>query len=141
MLYVKMKNDVAVDVLNDFPGNDTFQEYESRGDWKTFESVTEVAAQVSEFMGETYLPVDNGLHHYPRYDVARKPRVGDEVSYAFNGDSYPDGVIVSVGDGVRAVVKTSTGRKFNRVRKTGSWMNGNTWSLVNGHYDKRNPSF
>ena len=71
--------------------------------------------------------------------------VGDAVSYAFNGDCYPDGLVVSVGTGVKQVVTTDTGsRYYRKVSRHGdvSWIKeGGTWTLVKGHTRRWNPSF
>jgi hypothetical protein len=66
--------------------------------------------------------------------------MGDEVSYAFNGDYTPCGVVVKITKGFR--ITTSTGRVFNRSKKSAGWMMvGGTYRLVGGHISERNPSF
>lgn len=99
-----------------------------------------LAANVSIAMKAHYIAVDNGENHYPRYDVILAPKVGDDVSHAFNGDSYPDGKIVSISKTMKLIV-TDSGKKYYRVRETGSWMHNKTWSLVSGHHNDRNPHF
>lgn len=59
-------------------------------------------------LGDSYVAIDNGPWHYPRYDVIRRPYVGDLVSKSFNGDSYPRGTIVKISDSLRRV-ETDTG--------------------------------
>lgn len=110
--------------------------YECRWDWKTFEAAQEVAT----VLGADYIATDSGPNVSPRYDVVRIPQVGDEVSGAFNGDSYPEGKIVSVSKSLR-VITTDTGKKFYRIRQTSAWRADRTWSLTRGHISTQNPSF
>ena len=91
--------------------------------------------------GDHYLAVDGGEWISPRYDVVVAPKIGEEVSYAFNGDYYPDGTIVSMSESFKRVV-TSTGNVYYRRKLTGTWkMTGGTWGMVHGHINERNPSF
>jgi len=114
----------------------TLGSIESRWDWKSFEAAQEVAAA----LGLDYHATDAGNGVSPRYDVQRLPQVGDAVSCAFNGDSYPCGTITKISASKR-VIQTSEGRTFYRVRKSGCWKHAGTWSLVQGHVYKQNPSF
>jgi hypothetical protein len=109
---------------------------ETRNDWKTFDK----AAEVADVLGTEYIATDAGPNVSPRYDVIKLPKVGDKVSKAFNGDSYPCGVIVKISKTLKAIT-TDGGDVFYRVRQTGSWRNQGTWSLVPGHVSKLNPSF
>jgi hypothetical protein len=125
--------------------------YENRNDWKTYEQAAEVAAA----LGPKYQAIDNGAHVSPRYDVIDLPQVGQEVSYAFNGDSYPCGKIISIskGPGFRKIVAAEVGDNgdvfehvfYRRCRDGkptgGAWIMDGTWSLVQGHVSKRNPEF
>ena len=78
---------------------------------------------------------------YPRFDVVYAPQVGDKVSYAFNGDSYPDGVVTKVSASLRRI-ETSTGSVYYRRKSTGTWKKqGGTWWLVHGWHNDRNPHF
>jgi hypothetical protein len=113
---------------------------ENRNDWKTFAKVQEVAADVTAFTKAAHIAVDNGPHHHPRFDVARLPAVGDEVSYAFNGDSYPCGKVASVSK-THKLITTTEGQKFYRRDTRASWVMNGTWSLVQGHSYTQNPSF
>lgn len=83
-------------------------------------------------------------------------KVGDEVSYAFNGDYYPDGTVAKI---TKKYLTTSTGRKFflNTVkyraydelsqhyvdmnREVFRTVGGGTWTLVHGHEYRQNPEF
>ena len=111
---------------------------ENRNDWPAFERAEEIAAQLTQLTGKKYIATDAGGSCYPRYDVMEAWTVGEEVSYAFNGDSYPCGIITKITPS--GMVVTSDGKKFRRKGSTGSWKNG-TWSLVAGHEHKWNPSF
>ena len=108
-------------------------------DW-TWSFAQEVANAATTFMRELYVAVDSGPNVSPRFDVIKAPRVGDDVSYGFNGDYYPDGKIVKVSKSL--MVTTSTGNVYRRRGKSGSWkMAGGTWSLVPGHRNDKNPCF
>lgn len=109
---------------------------ETRNDWRTFEAAQEVAAA----LGPNYIATDAGQHVSPRYDVIELPKVGDKVSYAFNGDYYPCGEIASISKSLK-LITTTEGRKFYRQRQTGCWKYNGTWSLVQGHISKQNPEF
>lgn len=91
-----------------------------------------------------YWAVDRGSHVSPRYAVMRAFQIGEPVSYAFNGDYYPCGRIVSItGTDNRIItVRDHTGkeRKFWRRKKTESWKADGMWSLVSGWHNERNPS-
>lgn len=112
--------------------------------WTSFRTI-EVAQEVCDAMnslktGNIYMVVDHGEHVRPRYDIVRKFKIGDAVSYAFNGDCYPDGTIKSVSQSGRRIVTTGGGVYYRR-RQTGSWIKDGTWTLIEGHYYKQNPSF
>jgi len=113
---------------------------ENRNDWKDFATVEAVAQEATTFTGKPHVAVDNGTHHYPRFDIAAVPQVGDPVSYAFNGDSYPCGHVAKVSKTL--IITTTEGKRFYRRKLTGGWkMEGGTWSLTHGHVYKQNPSF
>jgi hypothetical protein len=87
---------------------------------------------------------DEGSNVYPRYWILNAPKVGDAVSYTFNGDYYPCGHIHSVSseDKKFRIVKTTTGDIFYRRKNSASWiMKGGTWSLIQGHRSEMNPDF
>lgn len=92
-----------------------------------------------------YWAVDRGSHVSPRYAVMRAFQIGEPVSYAFNGDYYPCGRIVSItGTDNRIItVRDHTGkeRKFWRRKKTESWKADGMWSLVSGWHNDQNPHF
>lgn len=143
MLYVRVTRNKEGKVLlarvlteNEASARHTIAEVESRWDWKTFEAAAEVAAE----LGPNYIATDAGHGVSPRYDVIELPKVGDKVSYAFNGDYYPCGEIASISKSLK-LITTTEGRKFYRVRQTGCWKNAGTWSLVPGHVSKQNPEF
>jgi hypothetical protein len=122
--------------------------HENRNDWRTMAAAEEIAAA----LGHDYVATDAGPHVSPRYDVVRLPFLGDPVSYAFNGDSYPCGKIVRISKGPEyrrieahedATVGNPTPRKhvFWRRGRTGSWVKDGTWHLTAGHVSRRNPEF
>jgi hypothetical protein len=84
-------------------------------------------------------------------------KVGDEVSYGFNGDWYPDGTVVRITKSGKYLY-TSTGNKYIKyvfkkwtkldedhnygdVMTEGYQTPGGTWTLAKGVYNERNPSF
>lgn len=76
-----------------------------------------------------------------RYVATRAPRVGEEVSRAFNGDYYPCGKIVKVSPSL-AKIETDEGFVFYRSKnRPSAWLNNGMWSMVPGRIDKRNPHF
>lgn len=138
MLYF-LKNEAGqvVEAVAAIPAGADRSRYTYRGEFKSMTDAAMVAGQ----LGDSYIAVDKGSHTSPRYDVVRRPHVGDEVSYGFNGDYYPCGVVTKISESLR-IVATSTGDVFYRRKQTGSWIRkGGTWSLVNGRLDLRNPEF
>jgi hypothetical protein len=114
---------------------------QSRWDWNSKSQVNDLAARANAAAGkDLYIGIDRGEWTSPRFDIMGRPQIGDDVSYAFNGDSYPCGQIAKISDSLK-VITTTTGRRFYRRRETGSWVNGGTWSLVQGHHNERNPHF
>jgi hypothetical protein len=107
---------------------------------KSFEHATELAAAETQSTGKLHIACDRGESCSPRYYVAPVPAIGEEVSYAFNGDYYPCGVITAISKTLKKIT-TSEGKVFYRRRQTGSWVMDSTWSLVNGHINRWNPEF
>jgi hypothetical protein len=95
------------------------------------------ALWLTEKTGDDHLPCTRDDRNYY---IARCPKVGDKVSYAFNGDYYPDGEIVKVTKTYQ--VTTSTGSKYRRRKLSGTWVKvGGTWSMVHGHISRSNMEF
>ncbi len=79
---------------------------------------------------------------FDKFAVAMLPQIGDSVSMSFNGDSYPCGEIVRITAKHNSVF-TSTGHVFKRSSPMG-WKEGsknNSFSMILGVHDERNPSF
>jgi hypothetical protein len=88
--------------------------------------------------------------------IAHTFKVGEQVSYAFNGDCYPDGTVAKI---TKKFLTTSSGRKFflntfedcvyNELsqryvdvnREVFRTVGGGTWTLVHGHRYEQNPEF
>lgn len=143
MLYVRTEGGTAVEATTKYPedrvGGHWPKNWQTRNDWPTLNHAEVVASELNAHAGELrYLATDAGPGQWPRYDVIEAPRAGDEISYAYNGDYYPDGEIVKVSDSLR-VVYSSTGSKYWRRRATGTWLKDGMWCLVKGHRSERNP--
>lgn len=138
MLYIDTNTDKVISA--DEAMDRRYVETTTRHDWLSYDAACELAARVSFAMGELYIGIDNGENIYPRYDIIRAPQVGDEVSYSFNGDTYPDGKIASISESLR-VISTDTGNVYYRRKLSGAWKRHKTWTLVRGHITERNPHF
>lgn len=98
------------------------------------------AEDVVALFGDNYMAVDAGAWVSNQYDVIEKPKVGDVVSRGFNGDYYPAGEIVKISKTMKKIT-TSTGVVFNRKKLTGCWKANETWTMVPGMKNEKNPSF
>lgn len=140
MLYVKMNGDLPVKISSKLQAADWDATWKSRWDWKDFATVERLAKYLTAMSGKMYIPVDAGSSVSPQFDIIEAPRVGDEVSYSFNGDTTPCGTITKITKTWQ--ITTSTGKKFRRRGNApGFTMEGGTWSLVAGHIEERNPHF
>jgi hypothetical protein len=142
MLYIRCEKGIPVEVSDKCPGRearfDLKDGWSARWDWVDMATVTTLATYLTALTGKSYLPVDNGPGVSPRYDVTDVPQVGDDVSYSFNGDTYPCGTITKITPSLTIV--TSTGARFRRYKQTGGWRKeGGTWWLVKGTINERNP--
>lgn len=72
------------------------------------------------------------------WEIRRNPKIGEEVSEAFNGDFYPRGKIVRV-----TATKAITDRKHVfRKNGQGIWKTqGSCFSMVHGVHSRLNPEF
>ena len=113
--------------------------YENRTDWGTFAVASNRAEQLTTTTDELYIPIDCGNGVSPRYDVIKAPKIGDDVSYSLNGDTYPCGQIAKISESLRRI-ETNSGRVFWRRKLSSSWIDG-CWFLVQGHIFEQNPSF
>lgn len=141
MIYIQIVNNVVTGFTNEWKPNGN---YESRHDWKTMIAAESRAVQLNFALGklDEFIAIDNGAHVSPRFDIIRRPHVGDKISYAFNGDSYPDGTITKISGKNFKIVTTDTGSVYYRRKFSGGWVKkGGTWSMIKGHHDERNPSF
>ena len=138
------ENNDLVDVTNDRDevnaARDNDAQVLNRNNFNSLADAEAMADKATALNKELYIATDSGPCVSPRYDVVKMPELGDDVSYAFNGDSYPCGTIVAISESLRRI-KVSTGRIFWRRKLSGSWVNAKTWSLIPGHVSERNPSF
>lgn len=141
MIYIKVQNGRPVEVATSITNEQHRDpQWESRWDWKDMDTVESLARYLTAMTGEIYLAADRGPAVAPRYDVIHAPKIGDPISYGFNGDYYPCGTVVKITKGWR--ITSSTGKVFNRRKESGGWtMVGGTWGMVAGHVEERNPHF
>lgn len=95
-----------------------------------------IAEQLSEETGDTYIAVER----HDDYAVERMPKIGDVVSYGFNGDWYPCGTIEKISKTMKKVT-TSDGGVFWRQGNTATYKRAGTWTLARGVHNDRNPHF
>lgn len=107
---------------------------------ETYDEVDDFAVQISKLKGEEWIPIDRGDWCSPRFDVIRAPKVGDKVSYTFNGDYYPCGEITRISANLRRIT-TSDGTVFYRKKQSGQWLRDGMWAMVAGHRSEKNFSF
>jgi hypothetical protein len=108
-----------------------------------YETENEAREACEKFMKETgdiYF-----VNHEPswvckKWVVHEAPKVGEFVSYAFNGDYYPDSKIVRVSKTMK-VVTTESGKKYYRKGESAAWVLHGTWSMLKGYHDRLNPHF
>lgn len=143
MLYFRLNTDgKVVQVAHDrIPEGENRAMWIARHEMVDLDYAKRIAAEATELTGTLHVGIDNGSNVWPRFDVAVAPAVGDKVSQGFNGDYYPDGVIVHVTPGTLRQVKTDTGSTYFRHKESGCWRKDGTWSLVPGHRNERNPHF
>lgn len=112
-----------------------------RTDLQFWLDTEELAEKCTKFAGEKYLATDAGEYVSPRFDVIKAPKVGDDVSKAFNGDYYPMGKIVKVSDDFKRVTVDGERGKhvFYRRKDSGTWLLNRTWRLVSGVHNEWNP--
>jgi hypothetical protein len=144
MLYIKMNKDLPVEISEStparLPNGSWDKSWKTRNDWTSYGQVCGLAKYLTAMTGRMFVGCDEGPGCSPQFDIIELPKVGDEVSYAFNGDYYPDGTITRITKTLQ--IKTSTGNRYYRRGVSGCWkMTGGTWSLVKGHINERNPSF
>ena len=128
------------------PGKPLGAGWIERWDFPSLEFATRLAASATKLTGEEWLPVDQGPHHSPRFDVISCPKVGDDVSKGFNGDYYPIGKVVSISAAPARRVITVDGPRgrlrFYRNKLSSGWTQaGGTWGLVKGVVDRYNREF
>lgn len=137
-MYYFIVTDTTIEPVTTYPHGKI---YVCRHDWKNFDAARDFAGDVSKATGEAWLAVDEGEYTSPRYDVIPGWKVGEPVSYGFNGDSYPDGTITQISESHR-IITTSSGKRYFRHKLTRAWKKtGGTWTLMHGHHNDRNPSF
>lgn len=138
MLYIAIDdNGKATGYASDSSLFEAGTSFISRWDYKGWDHVQQLAAELTEETGKLFMATDSGGSVSPRYDVIMAPQIGDDVSMSFNGDSYPVGKITRISKTFKKIT-TDSGKTFYRRRQTGSWSEG-TFSMVRGIHNERNP--
>lgn len=149
MLYIRFNGGLPCEISTEYPTPDIVgggrvwgreNGWVSSRDAVSFAEAETWARYLTAMTGDAYLPIDNTDSTWPRYDVMKAPKIGDPVSYGFNGDYTPDGTIEKISP--NWMITTSTGRKYRRKAQTSGWYQpGGAWGLVQGHVSERNPHF
>jgi hypothetical protein len=142
MMYIRIVNDLPTAISEKLTDAEYLDPaWKSRWDWPDLATVLSLAKYLTAMTGNTWLGIDNSASTSPRYDLMLAPKVGDPVSYGFNGDYTPDGHIVRITPGHKTIT-TSTGKTYRRRGLRSSWLQpGGTWGMVKGHVSERNPHF
>lgn len=113
-------------------------EWVNRNDFRAMspDRLQKIADEAERNTGKKYLVSISAAEK----DIVEAPVVGDPVSYAFNGDSYPCGTITKIAVNYRWI-ETSEGKRFYRRKQTAAFLMGKTWYMVHGHINQRNPEF
>lgn len=111
----------------------------SRHDFNSLQDAQDVVIAF-EGTGVVLMATDAGEWCSPRFDIIEAPKVGDAISYAYNGDYYPCGHIATISKTMKRIVSTE-GHIFTRRRLTGAWLRDGMWTMVSGHVNKWNPEF
>src|ERR1700748_957137 len=106
-------------------------EHENRNDWKTFAE----AEAVAKAAGAGYIAIDAGQYVSPRYDVIKMFKVGEDVSYGFNGDAYPAGKVAKISPS-KSIITLENGDRYHRRQMSGSWKRAKTWTLMHGTHHR-----
>lgn len=120
---------------------DFYKHYKHTSDIETEEDVLNFVSMYDEFKGEkdTLMIISStNIRGVTTFKVHVKPKIGDKVSYAFNGDCTPCGEIEKISPTMKKIT-TTTGHTFYNKKGTASWVMHGTWYMVNGHYEERNP--
>ncbi|NDA79220.1 MAG: hypothetical protein EBY07_15895, partial [Actinobacteria bacterium] len=116
MLYFRIINDRVTAIATELAGaQHQDPTWIARHEIRSFEHAQQIAEQATALhtemlpaaQRETFIAIDNGGSRWPRFDVQALPKVGDKVSYAFNGDYYPDGEITKISGKDHRVITTS----------------------------------
>ena len=137
MLYALTENGAVRMLTSEEAKERNYVGTQSRWDWKSYDEVCLIAELASD-ENTLYIGVDRGQSVSPRFDVIHAPKVGDDVSMSFNGDTTEDGNVVKISKSKR-VITTSTGHRYYRRGSSGVWLLSKTWVLISGHHHERNP--
>jgi len=132
--------------LKEYQGKDgkplEYDEAKTTPDYKSKAEVDALALRLTAMSGKHWIGFDDGPGTSHQFGVMEVPRIGDDVSYGFNGDYRPCGKITKITKGLRITATDEKGHTmvFNRKKETSGWKRvGGTWWLVKGIHDERNP--
>lgn len=136
--HIQLKNDLPVSISDTY--DKTAKNQISSRDYNSFADAAYFARLITELTNKTYIAVDNGEYRFNRYEIIRMYQVGEEVSYTFNGDTYPDDIILEISKDL-STIKTAN-NVYKRVKETRGWKQKKSpfW-LFSGHLFEQNPSF
>lgn len=137
----KLYLEFCKDKDGDFIPNDFYKHYIHINDLDTRDKALPFMDMYDEFIGEKdslMLITKTNIRGVEECSLHVKPKIGDKVSYAFNGDCTPCGEIEKISPTMKKIT-TTRGQVFYNKKGTASWVMYGTWSMVKGHYETRNP--
>lgn len=107
---------------------------------ESYDEALKFVEMYDDFIDEkdTLMIITINEYRNDEYKIYKKPKIGDKVSYGFNGDYNPCGEIATISPTMKKIT-TTTGHSFYNRKGTATWKMHNTWTMVNGHYYERNP--
>lgn len=133
MIYVLFSNGNPVHVTSESPYTGTpamkefpgvvYDKVKCSPDYESFEEVQDIAVKISEITGQQWIAYDDGEWTSHRFGIMEPPKVGDEVSYGFNGDYYPCGTIAKITKaGVSRLAKAKSSTVVIKSVRAGLWL-------------------
>lgn len=137
-----MVNGVVMQVSNVCPNSDWIFNHvgwADRNDVKTIEQCTDIADQITAITGNVCLASKEGSYFCFTY----APKIGDDVSSGFNGDSSYVGKVTKIGKNYSNIYVTDeSGNEtvFRKKKNMSTWKDGYRYLCV-GIHNTYNPHF